>query len=225
MKALRPGSMKRIETSSDHTRGRVNLASWSQASSTLRGSRQVTAAYSPFGRIDVAHGHLRRTAALSFRPRPGRVRGTSPTPGAGAAVEEAVEFQPAHKGLEFWRDLRVGAPIVGRGEPRRSRAKRPWMRTGTGRASGSRRTSGPTRSFRPPGSPRKDRTVNPTLHQNDVKIPVHAFSFVLTLAKARLMRREAARAGVDTSVRGSSLPRSSTRATGDALEPVACSLR
>ena len=50
----------------------------------------------------------------------------------------------------------------------------------------------------------KDRTVvsfNPMFHWTDDKIRVHAFYCVLALAVARLMRREAAQAGLDMSVR------------------------
>ncbi|MHB1785427.1 MAG: IS1634 family transposase [Acidimicrobiales bacterium] len=50
----------------------------------------------------------------------------------------------------------------------------------------------------------KDRTVvsfNPMFHWTDDKIRVHAFYCVLALAVARLMRREAANAGLDMSVR------------------------
>jgi transposase len=50
----------------------------------------------------------------------------------------------------------------------------------------------------------KDRTVvsfNPMFHWSDDKIRVHVFYCVLALAVARLMRREAARAGVEMSVR------------------------
>jgi transposase len=50
----------------------------------------------------------------------------------------------------------------------------------------------------------KDRTVvsfNPMFHWTDDKIRVHAFYCVLALAVARLMRREAAKAGLDMSVR------------------------
>ena len=50
----------------------------------------------------------------------------------------------------------------------------------------------------------KDRTVvsfNPMFHWTDDKIRVHAFYCVLALAIARLMRREAAKAGLDMSVR------------------------
>ena len=50
----------------------------------------------------------------------------------------------------------------------------------------------------------KDRTVvsfNPMFHWTDDKIRVHAFYCVLALALARLMRREAAKAGLDMSVR------------------------
>jgi transposase len=50
----------------------------------------------------------------------------------------------------------------------------------------------------------KDRTVvsfNPMYHWTDDKIRVHVFYCVLALAVARLMRREAAQAGLDMSVR------------------------
>jgi transposase len=50
----------------------------------------------------------------------------------------------------------------------------------------------------------KDRTVvsfNPMFHWTDDKIRVHAFYCVLALTVARLMRREADRAGLDMSVR------------------------
>ena len=50
----------------------------------------------------------------------------------------------------------------------------------------------------------KDRTVvsfNPMFHWTDEKIRVHVFYCVLALALARLMRREAAQAGLDMSVR------------------------
>jgi transposase len=50
----------------------------------------------------------------------------------------------------------------------------------------------------------KDRTVvsfNPMFHWTDDKIRVHVFYCVLALALARLMRREAAQAGLDMSVR------------------------
>ena len=50
----------------------------------------------------------------------------------------------------------------------------------------------------------KDRTVvsfNPMFHWTDDKIRVHVFYCVLALALARLMRREAAKAGLDMSVR------------------------
>jgi transposase len=50
----------------------------------------------------------------------------------------------------------------------------------------------------------KDRRVvsfNPMFHWTDDKIRVHAFYCVLALALARLMRREAAKAGLDMSVR------------------------
>jgi hypothetical protein len=50
----------------------------------------------------------------------------------------------------------------------------------------------------------KDRTVvsfNPMFHWTDDKIRVHVFYCVLALALARLMRREAANAGLDMSVR------------------------
>jgi transposase len=50
----------------------------------------------------------------------------------------------------------------------------------------------------------KDRTVvsfNPMFHWTDEKIRVHVFYCVLALAIARLMRREASRAGLDMSVR------------------------
>jgi transposase len=50
----------------------------------------------------------------------------------------------------------------------------------------------------------KDRTVvsfNPMFHWTDDKIRVHAFYCVLALAVARLMRREATKAGLDLSVR------------------------
>src|ERR1017187_1894129 len=50
----------------------------------------------------------------------------------------------------------------------------------------------------------KDRTVvsfNPRFHWTDEKIRVHVFYCVLALALARLMRREAAQAGLDMSVR------------------------
>ena len=50
----------------------------------------------------------------------------------------------------------------------------------------------------------KDRRVvsfNPMFHWTDDKIRVHVFYCVLALAIARLMRREAAQAGVDMSVR------------------------
>jgi transposase len=50
----------------------------------------------------------------------------------------------------------------------------------------------------------KDRMVvsfNPMFHWTDDKIRVHAFYCVLALAIARLMRREAAKAGLDMSVR------------------------
>ena len=79
----------------------------------------------------------------------------------------------------------------------------------------------------------KDRTVvsfNPMFHWTDDKIRVHVFYCVLALALARLMRREAAKAGLDMSVREllaalGEIRRDrccSTKASGDALGPAGC---